>query len=548
MGGKNSTTSKKEVSFTVCTWNLGNETPTSGFGWIGPERESDVYALGFQEAVYEKRDGFITTEQDLFLSIHRTLGEDKYDVIDCQSLTPRTDKTYKTQASFKDAIASGAAKESGIRMIVLVKRSLIKEGWWPADTDMTIQTCGRLGGVSGNKGGIGLSMRVGETWISFLSAHMAAHTHENEKRIEDYGTIMGGLHPPEEGIVTKLLYTTLEQEDPTKSLFEQSYVRNVEMMNRSHVVFAMGDFNFRLEPLKEDGTPVPSPDDLKEVQEDYELRQWESMAGYDQLKREQTKGRAFHGFQECDPGYPRFMPTFKLHKASAEKDKDTYNPKRVPSWCDRVLWRTVGPLVSCGGYHSHPNYQPNTSDHTPVSATFTVECVKGGHTLAREMSKLLRFSSMSAKPAKKRELILSKFTYKPNVEHISVLFDGDIEKAKAAMSGVELTVSAWHPCLDERMTTEDVKWSEDTMKWKNQLHLTSKFSLEQIALSPFVVYIRNKSSQIKTLHCFGEAMLDLRTLRGQVDGKSSKNTFSVELYQRGTPRGTLSGEFQMMHC
>lgn len=42
-------------------------------------------------------------EMDLFVSIHKELGEDKYDVVRQQSLTPRTDKTYVNERAFIQA-------------------------------------------------------------------------------------------------------------------------------------------------------------------------------------------------------------------------------------------------------------------------------------------------------------------------------------------------------------------------------------------------------------------------------------------------------------
>lgn len=46
------------------------------------------------------------------------------------------------------ACREGKASPSGIRVIILVKKSLIAEGWSIEDDDVNLQTCGRLGGAA----------------------------------------------------------------------------------------------------------------------------------------------------------------------------------------------------------------------------------------------------------------------------------------------------------------------------------------------------------------------------------------------------------------
>ena len=48
-----------------------------------------------------------------------------------------------------------------------------------------------------------------------------------------------------------------------------------------------------------------------------------------------------------------------------------YNPQRIPSWCDRVLWRSY-PMCGCEQTAYRAVETVDTSDHTPVYATYTV--------------------------------------------------------------------------------------------------------------------------------------------------------------------------------
>lgn len=51
--------------------------PKQSGGFGGVEQGTDRPTLSLAEAVYEPREGFIDMEMDLFLSLHRAVGEDK---------------------------------------------------------------------------------------------------------------------------------------------------------------------------------------------------------------------------------------------------------------------------------------------------------------------------------------------------------------------------------------------------------------------------------------------------------------------------------------
>lgn len=72
----------------------------------------------------------------------------QYDNVWQQSLTPRTDKTYKSKADFLKAYKEHPERMSmsGIRLIVLAKKSLVAEGFALEDVECNVQTCGRLDG------------------------------------------------------------------------------------------------------------------------------------------------------------------------------------------------------------------------------------------------------------------------------------------------------------------------------------------------------------------------------------------------------------------
>eukprot|EP00937_MAST-01D_sp_MAST-1D-sp2_P000302 g302.t1 len=87
----------------------------------------------------------------------------------------------------------------------------------------------------------------------------------------------------------------------------------------------------------------------------------------DQLRNDIATGRILHGFAEMQP---RFMPTFKVKR---HRPEEVYNEKRVPSWCDRVVYRSLeghAKRLRPVKFDSAPTL--TTSDHKPVFATFEV--------------------------------------------------------------------------------------------------------------------------------------------------------------------------------
>ena len=88
----------------------------------------------------------------------------------------------------------------------------------------------------------------------------------------------------------------------------------------------------------------------------------------DQLLKEMRLNRGFR-LRTFAEGPLAFAPTYKYDRRS-----DTYDSsekRRVPAWCDRVLWRSREP--SRVHQLHYRRWEPNVSDHRPVSAAFGIE-------------------------------------------------------------------------------------------------------------------------------------------------------------------------------
>ena len=97
----------------------------------------------------------------------------------------------------------------------------------------------------------------------------------------------------------------------------------------------------------------------------------DQLLAHDQLRRQMATGGAFAGFAE---GEIHFRPTYKFDRRQ-HGAYDLSEKQRVPAWTDRVLSRSRGGGggIACERYDSCEAL--DTSDHRPVLADFTVQCV-----------------------------------------------------------------------------------------------------------------------------------------------------------------------------
>ncbi|AOW07039.1 Endonuclease/exonuclease/phosphatase [Yarrowia lipolytica] len=154
------------------------------------------------------------------------------------------------------------------------------------------------------KGAVGLRLNVDGNPVVCVAAHLAANEGFLEQRNDDFATIAKEM---------KFL-------DPRTGIYDDA------------TVFFLGDLNYRASENEQGLADYKVVDELF-----YAMRSLD----------------AFWDFQEAEIG---FKPTYKFHTGTSE-----YNTKRIPSWCDRVLYR--GAVVP-RKYDSIPAVM--SSDHKPV--------------------------------------------------------------------------------------------------------------------------------------------------------------------------------------
>lgn len=187
-----------------------------------------------------------------------------------------------------------------------------------------------IGDTLGNKGAIAVSFQVYDIGLCFVTAHHEAMQAEVEGRNMDFGNIVDKMN--------------LGNKD-------------IDLLSQFDHCFWFGDLNYRLD--------LP----MEECKKRIEKKQWKWLLDYDQLKTEMVAGRAFGSFRE---GKIKYKPTYRYLRGGRKYDEAK---SRIPSWCDRVLWRSLPGHATKRDIKQLSLYAADeitTSDHSPVASAFRI--------------------------------------------------------------------------------------------------------------------------------------------------------------------------------
>jgi len=372
------TTLRPEISIKCFSWNVGNAEPKEDelCHWL-PESDADMYdvvVVGTQECAFKVGGKVGKAESSEALT--KAESQDDEDVAresrlsaerSAASGTLRHQMTEKLELP-SDANQTTREKDAKlwdsmvecrlgpgytcVKNVVLWEMRLAvfaKTAWVTGSQKCISNVCvassatGGPGGLLGNKGGLIIKFTFRGTSFAFISCHLAAHSPQLKKRNENCQEIL---------------------QETAKSVGS----RYLDAVHQFDHVFWLGDLNYRVDLNA--GLPTPKyPDDTAHHQAVLALiesQQWSALLQADQLNLCKEQGEAFVGFEE---GAATFAPTFKVQRQVGTAFKD----QRIPSYCDRVLWKSMPPLranVVQTSLSSVPAV--STSDHKPVLATFKV--------------------------------------------------------------------------------------------------------------------------------------------------------------------------------
>uniref|UniRef100_A0A8C2SUF0 phosphatidylinositol-3,4,5-trisphosphate 5-phosphatase n=1 Tax=Coturnix japonica TaxID=93934 RepID=A0A8C2SUF0_COTJA len=189
----------------------------------------------------------------------------------------------------------------------------------------------------GNKGAVGVSFLFNGTSFGFVNCHLASGSDKTHRRNQNYSDIL----------------RSLALGDKRLSAFDLT-------LRFTHL-FWFGDLNYRLNM------------DVQDVLTHVTKKEFDILLAMDQLNLEREKNKVFLQFREGDISFP---PTYRYERGSRDnymwqKFKTTGMRINVPSWCDRILWKSLPEThLVCSSYGCTDDIV--TSDHSPVFATFEV--------------------------------------------------------------------------------------------------------------------------------------------------------------------------------
>ncbi|CAO3615901.1 unnamed protein product [Mucor hiemalis] len=199
-------------------------------------------------------------------------------------------------------------------------------------------------GLHGNKGGIATRLVINDTSLCFVNCHFASGQNHVVQRNADM-----------EGVISTAKFPVIDTCDSTV------FNRDTDGSNilDHQVCFVSGDLNYRINMQREQVL------DLLSRPSSNKFETWEALQNEDQFKKQQIMNPLFRLFNFKEAPI-LFDPTYKYDRESDLYDSS--EKKRIPAWCDRVLYRAPSTLTNLY-YRRH---EVRASDHRPISAGFTI--------------------------------------------------------------------------------------------------------------------------------------------------------------------------------
>ena len=372
-----------ELDIFVATWNVGNAQPLADEfeSWLPQRNTYDIVAIGLQECEYK-----LTPEMhDEALNFIRVQDFEAAASMKHSSATlPKT--ASERMKDFEDGVKSAITSPAGAYLASQVLKHLGEDLFYLVGQSQLVQM--RLfvfarrehrqhisqveaasqgtgvGGVGANKGGVAVCLRYQHTRLCLISVHLAAHRQYALHRNRDCEVILG--------MVQRKLSS-----------------RYVSYQVKFDHVFFFGDVNSRL--LGQDKLDEADDAGMSEVEKrahnsktDHTPHERETvislianekcneLLNMDQLRQAQQKNLCLNSFVEA--AYFGFPPTFKVARESGY----SYNSKRLPAYCDRILY--FSPPQQCASLKQidlwSDGFGVTTSDHKPVSSVFHLEALR----------------------------------------------------------------------------------------------------------------------------------------------------------------------------
>ncbi|XP_037316389.2 inositol polyphosphate phosphatase-like 1b [Pungitius pungitius] len=357
-----------------------------------------------------------------------------------------------------------------------------------------------LGNTLGNKGAVGVSLLFNGTSFGFVNCHLTSGSEKVLRRNQNFVDVL----------------RLLSLGDKQLGAFDIS-------LRFTHLLWC-GDLNYRLDL------------DVQDILKHVSKREFEELLRADQLTRERRKRKAFLNFKEEKIAFP---PTYRYERGSRDcylwqKYKTSGVRVNVPSWCDRILWKSYPEThVLCTAYGCTDDIF--TSDHSAVFATF-------------QLGVTSRFSC-AADAAASRHRVNSLAVHSSGADtHASV------EKAWIELEGIEAIVKTaskakffidFHSsCLEETQRSSENDSQRCDVPGFPKLGWSFKQLPKLFPIVSDMEYLQDQHLLLSVKSCdgfesYGECCVALRSLTG------ASEQFETFLSHRGEEMGSMRGRVRV---
>ncbi|KAI8385673.1 Endonuclease/exonuclease/phosphatase [Blakeslea trispora] len=337
----------EEARVMICSWNIDANKPEKIIGeddkavreWLGTMEDPDIIVVGIQEIV--DLESKKQTARSLFTRKKIDLNETE------DALSHR----YKLWHDYLIRIISEnygyhnytvlkTDQMVGLFSCIFVRTNDLNRVFDVESTSVKTGLKVMNKSIHGNKGGIAIRFVFDHSSLCFVNCHLAAGQNHVQQRNADA-----------EGILQSASFPRRDYADVFVHGGDGAMILDHEFC------FLSGDLNYRIKMARKDV--------LRILANNNKLEAWQKLQEQDQLLRQKLNNPLFKllTFEEAPI---RFDPTYKYDPGTDFYDSS--EKKRVPAWCDRVLYK--GKNIQNLFYR---RYEPRCSDHRPIAAGFSFE-------------------------------------------------------------------------------------------------------------------------------------------------------------------------------